>query len=165
VAAYAFGRGPLALPLPWLNQLTKFGAVLSMPVIPRAGEQKQSFFVVNVLAQHVLCSKQEAQNIHSTASIPLALPVNLCVNCVLRVDSSHNSPCMTSSLCAFSHPAQLSKLARGPLQSPWAASPPALQPPSSTAMPGRQQGQFLQLSCQYLRTCLCWLGTGFMPSV
>eukprot|EP00775_Hariotina_reticulata_P004246 gene4246-4496_t len=36
VAAYAFGRGPLALPLPWLNQLTKFGAVLSMPVIPRA---------------------------------------------------------------------------------------------------------------------------------
>eukprot|EP00878_Enallax_costatus_P037042 GHUV01041761.1.p2 GENE.GHUV01041761.1~~GHUV01041761.1.p2 ORF type:complete len:193 (-),score=33.69 GHUV01041761.1:451-1029(-) len=37
VAAYAFGRGPLALKdCPWLGDLKKFGAVLSFPVIPKA---------------------------------------------------------------------------------------------------------------------------------
>eukprot|EP00879_Flechtneria_rotunda_P005117 GHRR01005399.1.p1 GENE.GHRR01005399.1~~GHRR01005399.1.p1 ORF type:complete len:454 (+),score=149.12 GHRR01005399.1:1151-2512(+) len=36
VAAFGIGRGPLALPdCPWLDNLAKFGAVLSMPIIPR----------------------------------------------------------------------------------------------------------------------------------
>jgi hypothetical protein len=34
------GRGPLALPnCPWLEELPRFGAVLSFPVIPKAGER------------------------------------------------------------------------------------------------------------------------------
>ncbi|WIA10148.1 hypothetical protein OEZ85_010353 [Tetradesmus obliquus] len=37
VAAFAMGRGPLALPdCPWLQELPRFGAVLSFPIIPRA---------------------------------------------------------------------------------------------------------------------------------
>lgn len=39
VAAFAFGRGPLALKqCPWLGELKKFGAVLSFPVVPKAGQ-------------------------------------------------------------------------------------------------------------------------------
>jgi hypothetical protein len=38
VAAFAMGRGPLALPnCPWLQELHRFGVVLSFPVIPTAG--------------------------------------------------------------------------------------------------------------------------------
>jgi hypothetical protein len=43
VAAFAMGRGPLALPnCPWLEELPRFGAVLSFPVIPKAGRTCKS---------------------------------------------------------------------------------------------------------------------------
>jgi hypothetical protein len=50
VAAFAMGRGPLALPnCPWLEELPRFGAVLSFPVIPKAGKRCRMFLPASVL--------------------------------------------------------------------------------------------------------------------
>jgi hypothetical protein len=86
VAAFAFGRGPLALKdCPWLGELKKFGAVLSFPVVPKAAFKISKGSSVDSLSSaapttpatflYSYCCKSAGAAAAATLAIWPALPV------------------------------------------------------------------------------------------